>query len=201
MIEYPLPTPNPDNIIQHDDIDTMRVQLVESRDPPGMVIKGPEDMLTYAKAMSDYDREHMKLFHLDSANRIVGIENISTGTLNSATAHPREVIKGALLNNSAGVIIAHNHPSGLTKPSAADIRVAQGLINAFALVDINVLDFVIMGNDTVKSFKDDDIMPTVSPFVREMGSELGDDACSVAYRAALEVMDDNCGSIKDQKND
>ena len=175
------------------DIDTMRVKLVRMRSPPGMTIKGPEDMLTYAKSMSDYDREHLKVFHLDTANQVVGIENISTGTLGSTTAHPREVIKGAILNNSAGVIIAHNHPSGATAPSAADKRVAQGLINAFALVDIKVLDFVIMANDTVKSFSDDGIMPTVSPFVREMGDKSGHgDACNVAYQAAIEVMGEKC---------
>lgn len=179
---------------ERSDIDTMRVELVQTNGPPGMTITRPEDMLAYAKRMSDYDREHMKVFHLDSANRIIGIENISTGTLNSTTAHPREVIKGAILNNSAGVIIAHNHPSGATTPSEADKRVAQGLINAFALLDIKVLDFVIMANDTVKSFSDDGIMPTVSPFVREMGSESEHgDACSVAYQAALEVMGEKCG--------
>jgi DNA repair protein RadC len=71
------------------------------------------------------------------------------GTVNGASVYPREIVKQALADNAAGVILAHNHPSGVADPSQADIQITERLKKALALVDIRVLDHVIIGDETL----------------------------------------------------
>ncbi len=70
------------------------------------------------------------------------------GTIDGASVHPREVVKSALQRNSAAVIIAHNHPSGVAEPSQADELITQRVREALALVDIRLLDHIIIGDGT-----------------------------------------------------
>jgi len=74
------------------------------------------------------------------------------GTIDSASVHPREVVREALMHNSAAVILAHNHPSGLVEPSQADELITRRLKDALALVDVRVLDHVIIGDSRCFSF-------------------------------------------------
>ena len=67
--------------------------------------------------------------------------------LDGASVHPREVVRLALRMNAAAVIFAHNHPSGVSEPSQADLRITQRLKEALALVDVRVLDHFIVGED------------------------------------------------------
>jgi DNA repair protein RadC len=77
------------------------------------------------------------------------------GTLTQTSVYPREVVKMALQCNSAAVIIAHNHPSGLTEPSRADESLTQTLKQALALVDVKVLDhFIVAGTANPMSFSE-----------------------------------------------
>lgn len=86
---------------------------------------------------------------LDNQHGVIAFEVISVGTINSTTVFPREVVKSALRNNAAAVIFAHNHPSGSTEPSHADIQLTQLLVSALRLVDIRVVDhLIIAGNQT-----------------------------------------------------
>lgn len=101
--------------------DTMRVQLVEFRKPPGTKIKSADDVVSLVKEMEDYDREYVKIIDLDTKNKVVGVENVSVGSIDASIVQPRELIKGAILKNSASVIMAHNHPSGDCQPSSTDI--------------------------------------------------------------------------------
>ncbi len=68
------------------------------------------------------------------------------GTIDGASVHPREVVKQALLWNSAAVIVAHNHPSGIPEPSQADEIITQRIKQALALVDIRLLDHIVVGD-------------------------------------------------------
>jgi DNA repair protein RadC len=76
---------------------------------------------------------------------------IFSGTIDGAAIYPREIVKAALYANAAGVILAHNHPSGQPVPSSADKRITVRIKNALALLDIRVLDHIIVG-DSCYSF-------------------------------------------------
>ena len=90
---------------------------------------------------------------LDAQNRLIKSDELFSGTLTQTSAYPREVVKAALANNAAAVILAHNHPSGIAEPSAADEMLTQNLKAALALVDVKVLDhFIVAGTGVPLSF-------------------------------------------------
>lgn len=90
---------------------------------------------------------------LDSQNRLLDAEELFRGSLSQASVYPREVVKSALAHNAAAVILAHNHPSGVTEPSHADEQITQALKQALALVDVRLLDhFVVAGQSDPVSF-------------------------------------------------
>lgn len=84
---------------------------------------------------------------LDAQNRVLESEELFRGTLTQTSVYPREVVKRALAHNAAGVILAHNHPSGVAEPSQADRWLTEQLKSALGLVDVRVLDhFVVAGS-------------------------------------------------------
>lgn len=97
-------------------------------------------------------REVFCCLFLDSQHRLLLCDDVFLGTLDGAAVYPREVVIRALQNRAAAVILAHNHPSGLTQPSAADRRITQRLRDALALIDIPVLDHLIVGRGDCYSF-------------------------------------------------
>lgn len=90
---------------------------------------------------------------LDAQNRLLKTEELFTGTLTQTSVYPREVVKAALANNAAAVILAHNHPSGIAEPSRADEMLTRSLKEALAMVDVRLLDhFIVAGNAVPLSF-------------------------------------------------
>ena len=89
---------------------------------------------------------------LDAQNRVLEVEELSSGTLTQTSVFPREIVRRALHHNAAGMIFAHNHPSGVTEPSHADENLTQALRQALALVDVRVLDHFIVGRGAILSF-------------------------------------------------
>jgi DNA repair protein RadC len=90
---------------------------------------------------------------LDSQNRLLLAEELFQGSITQAAVYPREVVKAALNRNAAAVILAHNHPSGVSEPSAADELLTRELQRALALIDVKLLDhFVVAGNARPVSF-------------------------------------------------
>ncbi|WP_338366862.1 DNA repair protein RadC [uncultured Pseudoalteromonas sp.] len=102
--------------------------------------------------MRGLQQEVFMVLYLDSQNRLVKDEVLFYGTINSASVYPREVVKAALKNNAAAIILAHNHPSGIAEPSQADKLITKKLQQALQLVDIGVLDHIIVGGETCVSF-------------------------------------------------
>jgi DNA repair protein RadC len=90
---------------------------------------------------------------LDSAHRILAFREIFTGSINTATVHPREVVKKALQLNAAAVILAHNHPSGESNPSDKDIELTHTLKDILKIIDVRVLDHLVIGEE-IYSFAD-----------------------------------------------
>jgi len=89
---------------------------------------------------------------LDAQNRVIEVEELFSGTLTQTSVFPREVVRRALHHNAAGVIFAHNHPSGVAEPSHADETLTQALKQALALVDVRVLDHFVIGRGAALSF-------------------------------------------------
>lgn len=97
------------------------------------------------------DREHetFAALFLDNQHRVIAFDELSQGTIDGASVYPREVIKAALRHGAAAVIFAHNHPSGVAEPSAADRSLTERLKAALAQVDIRVLDHFVVGEQVV----------------------------------------------------
>lgn len=95
--------------------------------------------------LSDRSREVFACLLLDSQHRVICYEELFQGTIDSATVHPREVVKLALHHNAAAIILAHNHPSGVAEPSLADQNITIRIKEALSLVDIRLLDHMVVG--------------------------------------------------------
>ncbi len=101
--------------------------------------------------IKDKHKEHFVLITLNTRNKVLGIANISIGTLNASLVHPREVFKEAIYRCASSVIIVHNHPSGDPEPSQEDVEITRRLVDAGKILGIEVLDHVILGKDTARS--------------------------------------------------
>ncbi len=119
------------------------------------------DALSSPRAVRDYLRltlsslphEVFMVLLLDAQNRLITAVELFRGTLTQTSVHPREVVKLALSHNAAGVLLAHNHPSGVAEPSRADEALTQALKQALALVDVKLLDhFIVAGSADPLSF-------------------------------------------------
>ncbi|MGO2320205.1 MAG: RadC family protein [Vibrio toranzoniae] len=96
-----------------------------------------------------HDREVFAVMFLDNQHQLISFEELFFGTIDAASIYPRELLKAALNHNTAAVVFAHNHPSGIAEPSQADRRITQRLVDALKLVDIRVLDHIVVGEDCV----------------------------------------------------
>jgi len=103
-------------------------------------------------------KEHFIVYYLDTRNSIIKKELISLGSLNASIVHPREVFEPAVRNLCAHIILSHNHPSGDSAPSEADILVTKKLQNAGKILDIEVLDHVIVCEKGFTSMKEMGLM-------------------------------------------
>lgn len=117
------------------------------------VLSDPDSTRRYLTAwLRDRDREVFAGLFLDSQHRVLATEELSLGTVDAASVYPREVVKRALALGAAAVIFAHNHPSGVPEPSAADRALTDRLKQALALVDVRVLDHFVVGEGRPVSF-------------------------------------------------
>ncbi|KZN37266.1 hypothetical protein N474_07245 [Pseudoalteromonas luteoviolacea CPMOR-2] len=113
----------------------------------------PERVYDYLSIqLKGLEHEVFMALYLDSQNRLIKDEILFNGTINAASVYPREVIKAALKHNAAGIIFAHNHPSGVCEPSYADKVLTEKLQKALSLLDIKVLDHIIVAGNRHSSF-------------------------------------------------
>ncbi len=98
------------------------------------------------------EREVFLVLFLDNQHRVIRHEEMFAGTISSVEIHPREIVREALKVNAAAIILAHNHPSGVSEPSAMDIRVTEQIIKACQLLGIRVLDHLVIGHGETVSF-------------------------------------------------
>ncbi|HEY3379441.1 MAG TPA: DNA repair protein RadC [Armatimonadota bacterium] len=104
--------------------------------------------------MGQSDREIFLTLLLDTRNRVIGIHEVSVGSLNASLVHPRETFKAAILTNAAALILAHCHPSGDLEPSQEDLAITTRLKEAGELLGIPVLDHLIISDVAFISLKE-----------------------------------------------
>ncbi|MGA2708021.1 MAG: RadC family protein [Steroidobacteraceae bacterium] len=127
-------------------VEIARRQLAETlRNGPSLASpRATRDFLI--ARLRDLEHEVFCCLYLDNRHRLIHFEQLFRGTIDGASVFPREIVKQALQWNSAAVIVAHNHPSGVAEPSQADELITQRIKHALALVDIRLLDHIIVGD-------------------------------------------------------
>ena len=121
-------------------------------------IASAEDVYGELKAFSAKQQEHFLSITLDGASHIINVRTVFIGTLNQSLVHPREVFADAIADRAAGIIIAHNHPSGTLSPSRADMQITDRLKEVAKLVGIELLDHVILAKEGYYSFSDEGLL-------------------------------------------
>jgi DNA repair protein RadC len=132
-------------------VEISRRQLTESL-KAGPSLASPRTTCDFLSAkLRDLEHEVFCCLYLDKRHRLIEYEELFRGTIDGASVHPREIVKLALQRNSAAVIVAHNHPSGIAEPSQADEFITQRVKEALGLVDIRLLDHIIVGDGMIVS--------------------------------------------------
>ncbi|UMR30829.1 DNA repair protein RadC [Massilia sp. MB5] len=119
----------------------------------GHALASPQAVKEYLRlALASQPHESFHVLFLDVKNRLIAAREMFRGTLTHTSVYPREVVREALQQNAASVMLAHNHPSGTADPSESDLRLTRALAQALALVDIRVLDHFVVAGPAVHSF-------------------------------------------------
>ena len=119
------------------------------------VLDNPDNIVALLRAKNLVKKvETLQVLLLNTRHRLIRVDEISDGTIDTLLVHPREVFKSAIAANAAAIVVAHNHPSGDPSPSEADIKVTRDLIRAGQLLKIDVLDHIIIGRATKDRPKD-----------------------------------------------
>lgn len=115
------------------------------------VIRTPKDVYNYLRDMRSISKEHLRGIYLNSHHMVIYDEVVSIGTVDANLIHAREVFKPAIEYGAVAIVLAHNHPSGVVKPSLADIKVTEQLVGAGKILGIHILDHVIITKDSFAS--------------------------------------------------
>jgi DNA repair protein RadC len=120
---------------------------------PDVSFTSPSSVRNYLLTrFAGLEREVFVAMWLDSQHRLIEVDELFKGTIDSAAVYPREIVKRALEHNAAAVIIAHNHPSGIAEPSQSDILITERIEKALDVIDVKVFDHMVAGNGIVISF-------------------------------------------------
>jgi DNA repair protein RadC len=151
-------------VMTDQEIINQAIAILESRlQTPEHFVTCPSDTRAYLKLhLAELEHESFQVMLLNSKHGVLGLEELSKGTIDQAPVYPREVVKLALKFNAAAVIFAHNHPSGNEEPSMADEHLTQSLVEALKLINVRVLDHFVVGNG-VYSFAENGLL--LSPVV------------------------------------
>lgn len=135
-----------------------RLKLIHSP-PDSSPITTPEQCFMRIKnKITDYFKEHFFVCSIDIRNRLISVDEVSTGTLTASLVHPREVFEVAIKRHSAQIIVVHNHPSGEADPSEDDIRITKRLYEAGKIMGIELIDHLIITETGFASLKDKGII-------------------------------------------
>ncbi len=113
---------------------------------------------SFLALIDDPTKEHFMVAYLNRGNKVIKVERISTGGLSGTSADPKVIFKNALLKEATALMVCHNHPSGVPRPSAEDKNLTKNLIAAGKIFDINVLDHLIIGENSYFSLAEEGMM-------------------------------------------
>jgi len=138
-------------------VEILRIKQVvnEREEYHGYTIKSPDDAAKLLiKEIGEEDREVFMVLVLNTKNQVTAIHRCHVGSINASIVHPREVLKSAILNNGASIIVGHNHPSYNSTPSREDKEVTKRLAEAGKILGIELLDHIIVGGNSHISLKE-----------------------------------------------
>jgi DNA repair protein RadC len=139
--------------VSTDEILAMARKLIQRQFTRGKALTTPALTREYLMLeLALLEREVFYCLFLDNRHRVITAECCFQGTIDGASVYPRELVKRALALNAKALILAHNHPSGLAEPSAADKAITRRLVEALGLVEVTVLDHFIIGGTEQFSF-------------------------------------------------
>ncbi|WP_380184198.1 DNA repair protein RadC [Kalamiella sp. sgz302252] len=122
-------------------------------DATKQAVHKPTDVVNFLHSkLAHREREIFMVIFFDSQNRIIHTSEMFAGTIASVEVHPREIVREALQYNAAAIVLAHNHPSGVSTPSMADQDITQQVIDCCQLFNIRVLDHIVIGQGEYTSF-------------------------------------------------
>lgn len=121
-----------------------RQPIIHSRDAQDFMIA----------SLRDYQQEVFAALYLDNKHRVIQFEILFYGTINMASIYPRELVKRALHHNSAAMIVAHNHPSGIADPSKSDMEITAWLKQALSLIEVKLLDHLVIADNQAISLSE-----------------------------------------------
>lgn len=136
-------------------LDTVSVRLVKTRESitSEELLSSPDAVVkALAKEMSDYDREVIGVINFNAKMQPINVNFVSAGTLNYSVAHPREILKSAILSNASSMMMIHNHPSQDTTPSEEDVMITDRMSQLCGLAGIPLVDHIIVGGDGKEYF-------------------------------------------------
>lgn len=130
-----------------------RVCLVmENPSVKQLEVTGEKDIYNLVRdELVSSDREILLSVLLNGMNKVIGVENVAMGGLNSCSFLPKDILKSAILANASGIVVCHNHPSGTLTPSPQDLEMTDKLVKAGEIVGIMVLDHLIVSHEGFRS--------------------------------------------------
>lgn len=184
-------------------LDLVSIRMVREKTLKGVVdkIAGSSDAANFFKLLlQDLDREVVALLTLDHKKVPINVSVISMGTLNSTLVHPREVFKTAVLSNATSIILAHNHPSGNAEPSEQDLQVTQRIQEAGALLGIELIDHIVIGDDNYYSLRENQLLSLGSKII-ENTSLVSDPAIKELDKKFRQILEKNrMEKLKEKEN-
>lgn len=147
-------------MLSDDEIIAKALEILESRVRKGLYsAASPTLVKQYLTVkLSGEEREVFGIIYLDIQHQIIHCEDLFYGTLTMATVYPREVVKRILQLNAASIIVFHNHPSGVSTESRADVALTEQLKRACEVIDVRLLDHLIVGGVEITSFAEKGIL-------------------------------------------
>jgi len=184
-------------------LDTVSVRLVKTRESitSEEPLSSPDAVVrALAGEMSDYDREVIGVINFNAKMQPINVNFVSAGALDYSVAHPREILKSAILSNASSMMMIHNHPSQNTTPSEADVMITDRMVQLCELAGIPLVDHIIVGGDGKEyfSFAEKKAMPVADAHYEK--NYMNIHFPQVAERHNYETVNENKTSYKSAKS-
>ena len=140
------PQPRNDRQVREQGIVDQAFAILSKRHRRGEILTSPESTKAFLRLkLAEEPNEVFGCIFLDNRHGVLAVEDLFFGTIDGASVHPRVIVQKALSHNAAAILAYHNHPSGVSEPSQADLSITGRIKQALALVDVRLLDHLVVG--------------------------------------------------------